>query len=173
MENYYQTKTTARLLIRPLTMRDVVQWQLFFDDYASIKLFPAFVTEAPNSAEIWIQKQLERYANEQLGLMALVNKNTNEFIGQYSLLTKEINGIPEIEIGYSLMPKHTGHGYATEAAQAFKVLAFDNNYTNTLISIIHVDNIASQKVAERNGMQRNGITNYMGIDAHIYRVTKN
>lgn len=173
MKNYYQPKTTARLLIRPLTMDDVQHWQLFFDDYQSIKLFPAFVTEAPNSAEIWIQKQLERYAQNRFGLMALVNLTTHEFVGQCGLLSKEVDGKPEIEIGYSLMPNHTGHGYATEAAQAFKAIAFERNYTTTVISIIHVDNVASQKVAECNGMQRNGITNYMGIDAYIYSVNKN
>ncbi|MEQ1732907.1 MAG: GNAT family N-acetyltransferase [Bacteroidia bacterium] len=172
MHNYYTNTNTECLLIRPLTMHDVSAWQEFMADYESIKLFPTFVTEAPNSAEIWIEKQIERYAQNRFGLMALIDKSTNEFVGQCGLLSKEVDGVDELEIGYSLMPKHTGKGYATEAAQAFKAIAFDNNYTQTVISIIHIDNIPSQKVAERNGMTRSAKTNYFGIDAYVYRVNK-
>jgi [ribosomal protein S5]-alanine N-acetyltransferase len=169
MENYYKIHRTPRLPIRPLIMDDVAHWQLFMSDYESVKLFPTFVTEAPNSAQLWIEKSMERYVNNTFGLMALIDTETNAFVGQCGLLTKEVEGKPEIEIGYSLMPNSTGKGYATEAAQYFKQLGFEQYNIPSLISIIHVDNIASQKVAERNGMLRGTITNYFGIDAYVYR----
>jgi [ribosomal protein S5]-alanine N-acetyltransferase len=170
VHNYYLPKTTERLHIRPLTLNDIQHWEVFMSDYESVKLFPAFITEAPNSAELWITKQLERYAHNRFGLMALEHKITHEFVGQCGLLSKEVNGVNELEIGYSLMPNSTGKGYATEAAQAFKRIAFQNNYTQSVISIIHVDNLASQHVATRNGMTRGNVINYFGIDAYVYRV---
>jgi len=43
-------------------------------------------------------------------------------------------------------------GYASEAAIKCKDYAFKNNYADSLISMIHVENIGSEKVAIKNGM---------------------
>ena len=94
----------------------------------------------------------KRYAEGLGGMNVLINKNTNEFIGQCGLLVHTIDGKLELEIGYSLLSQYQKKGYAIEAAIKCKEIAFNKNYTNTLISIIHKDNIASINVALKNGM---------------------
>ncbi len=50
--------------------------------------------------------------------------------------------------------------------------AFENGLTTSVISIIHTDNIRSQKVAEKNGLKREKKTIWAEFDAYIYRITK-
>ena len=173
MEKYPITIETERLLIRPLTITDIIKWEPFFHNPASVKYFPNFITgNSENDARSWIQKQLDRYEDDRFGLHALTEKKTGEFIGQCGLLTQEIDNATEIEIGYSLLPEFEGKGYASEAAQFFKDFAFSNDITNSIISIIHKDNIPSQKVALRNDMTNSKATTFHGLDVYVFRVDK-
>jgi RimJ/RimL family protein N-acetyltransferase len=63
-----------------------------------------------------------------------------------------MDGRFEIEVGYHLLREHWGKGYATEAARVFRNYGFETTETPSIISIIHPDNLPSQRVAIRNGM---------------------
>ncbi len=77
---------------------------------------------------------------------ALIKKENYAFVGQCGLI-HTVDGVEELEIGYSLMPEFRGKGYALEAAKKCKDFAFENNLSDSLISIIHIDNKESEKVA--------------------------
>ena len=166
---------TQRLRARRLTLDDIDNWMDFIQGENSLDFFN-FVKPDRESCEWWIKRQLKRYEDDGFGLMALIIKETGEMAGQCGLLKQELEGKPEIEIGYSLIPRFRGFGYATEAARAFKELAFHNNLSDSIISIIHIDNLKSQKVAENNGMTRDFVTeNYgltKGIPHVVYRIKK-
>ena len=160
---------TIKLKFRKLEAGDVETLLPFFSSAEAMKfLFPL---ETPvKTAESWLEKQFGRYA-ENNGLYALIHKDTNEFIGQCGLLVQDVDDKQELEIGYHLLPAHWGNGYATEAAIACKKFAFENEMADSIISIIHVDNIASQKVALRNGMQAEKHTTFKGLPVIIYRIS--
>lgn len=174
MNRYLDKKETERLFIRPLTLGDIELWTPFFTHPNSIKYFPKFLSGNPEiDATSWIQKQLDRYTDGRHGLMALIEKSTGDFVGQCGLLTQEIDGKTEIEIGYSLLPQFEGKGYATEAAQLFKKYAFEKNTIDSVVSIIDIGNIPSQNVAMRNGMTKGKmVKDYFGIDVFIFRTNK-
>lgn len=69
------------------------------------------------------------------------------------------------------MPEFRGLGYALEAAQKCRDFAFQNQLADSLISIIHPDNIASQQVALKNGMKLSKQTNYSNLPVNIYRIS--
>ena len=92
--------------------------------------------------------------------------------GKEFLLCDIRDNITELEIGYSVLPKFWLQGYAFEAAQKCKEFAFDNNFAPSLISIIHVDNIPSQKVAAKNRMFLDKTTTYKNNPVHIFRVNQ-
>jgi len=75
-----------------------------------------------------------------------------------------------LEIGYSILPEYWKMGYASEASKTCKKIAFENKLTHSLISIIHVDNMGSQKVAINNGMLLDKTTSYKNNPVHIFRV---
>jgi ribosomal-protein-alanine N-acetyltransferase len=170
---YLSNLSTERLNIRPLTIADIQAWAAFFEGNDGLKFF-TFDPNQPSEekARSWIDKQLWRYKENLFGHLALTDKQTGNLIGQCGLLTQEVDGKAEIEIGYHVLPQYWGKGLATEAARALKQFAWDNAISDTLISIIHVDNIRSQRVAEKNGMQRTIKTEFQGKPVYIYRISK-
>jgi [ribosomal protein S5]-alanine N-acetyltransferase len=162
-----------RLITRRLTEADILVWADFFADKEAVELFPTFeLTTNLERSEYWVEKQLTRYENNYFGLQALINKNTNDFIGQCGLLTQEIDGEVEIEVGYHIFKKYWGQGFAPEAARMFIDYAFQNDLANTIISIIDKRNIKSQRVADKIGMIQGKETTWAGLDVYIYRIEK-
>lgn len=61
---------------------------------------------------------------------------------------------PAPELGWRLSAAAWGHGYATEAAAAARDDAFGRLGLTELVSVIHPDNVRSQRVATKLGMTR-------------------
>lgn len=90
--------------------------------------------------EIWFEKVFYRYDNNLGGMNALIDKKTNQLIGQCGLLTQTIDNVERLEIGYSILPEFWHQGFGIEAAIKCRNYAFENNYADSLISMIHIDN---------------------------------
>lgn len=82
----------------------------------------------------------------------MVEKATGAVIGHCGLLEKEIEGRSEIELVYVLAPGVWGRGYATEAGRAIKAYALASLGCDRLVALIHPDNPASERVAEKLGL---------------------
>ncbi len=175
MENYiYEDKLESeRLITRKLIYDDRKIWCNFLSDKEAVEFFPDFGEKsAEERALYWIDKQMGRYAENRYGLQALINKQTNEFIGQCGLLLQEVNGKTEVEVGYHIFKKYWGQGYAPEAAKLFLNYGFKNDQATSIISIIHTKNKKSQRVAEKNGLIRGEEATWMELPVFIYRINK-
>lgn len=161
-----------RLFFRKLLPSDFNTWLEFCKQPDSLEyIWLTDQTDPTEKCKIWFDRVFYRYENDKGGMNVLINK-AGEFVGQCGLLLHIINDIEELEIGYSIMPKHRNKGYAIEAAQKCKEVAFKNNYRDSLISIIHEDNLPSEKVAIKNGMILDFKTTYNNSPVKIYRVKK-
>ena len=81
------------------------------------------------------------------GIWVLENKETGGFVGWSGLwFPKEF---PGQEIGWTLLPAFRGKGFAREAGLRARAYAYDTLKWNTVISLIHVDNTPSKRVAEK------------------------
>lgn len=78
-------------------------------------------------------------------------------------------GWPEPEIMWGLHQDFHGKGYATEAARAARDWAYRTLGWMTAISLIHPDNHASRRVAERLGTRPDGETRLRGQTVAIHR----
>lgn len=103
----------------------------------------------------WLQDCLDHvYPAFGFGPWALVDKASQSVIGYCGLFYfLDMDGQPEIEIGYRLMRGCWGHGYATEAACAVRDYAFTVLASPRLIALIDPQNTASIHVAEKIGMR--------------------
>ena len=101
----------------------------------------------------WMEKQLRRYREFGFGLWGMFLKDTDEMIGQCGITMQEYRAAQVPEIGYLLAYGHWHNGYATEAAAACREYGFDALHFDALYSIIRDTNVASQRVALRNGMR--------------------
>ena len=81
----------------------------------------------------------------------LARKSDGVSLGQAGMLRCEIDGVPEIEIGWWLAPFAWGLGYATEAASALRDFAFGELRLDHLSIVLHAENVRSVAVARRIG----------------------
>jgi len=162
------------MVTRFLVPDDIARWAEFFTDKETTRFFPNLEGNTnEEKSEAWIEKQFTRYHENRLGLQALIHKQDKYFIGQCGLLTQEVDGIMETEVGYHLLKKYWGNGYAPEAARMFINFAFENHLADSVISIIDIGNRNSQRVAEKNGLKIDKQTKWRGLNVYIYRVRKN
>lgn len=167
--NYFNQEST-RLKFRKVTLEDIPNWAEFFVNNDGLKYVGINSVESKEKvAERWIEGALRRYVNQEFGFLAVELKDSGDFIGLGGFLIWELNGRKEHEIAFSLIPKYWGNGYATEIAQDY---GFKNIHTDRFISIIHVDNIASIRVAQKNGMQVLFNTEFHGMNVDVYGINK-
>ena len=162
---------SKRLFFRSLKETDFEWWMEFSSNPEATKYFDFTGNLDPiDFCKKWFSKVFERYKNNSGGHNVLIEKQTGKRIGMCGLLIQEVDEISELEIGYSIHPENWKQGFASEAAQKCRDFAFENNFAESLISIVHVDNKASAKVAQNNGMTLDKTTVYKGIPVNIFRV---
>lgn len=163
---------TTRLNFRSVLESDYDDWIKFFEDPRASVHWIEEQESAAIACKNWYQKQFWRYSNNMGGMNALIEKSSGRLIGHCGLLVQTVDGRPELEIGYSLLPEFWGMGYASEAAIRCKNFAFENNLAESLISIISLTNLPSQKVAIKNGMIIEKETIYKENKVFIFRIKK-
>lgn len=163
-------QSTERLLFQKVCSDHYDAWLKFFQD-PQTSLYWKEQRETPErECEKWYTKQFARYAENRGGMNALIEKSSGKLVGHAGLLLQTVDQKQEWEIAYSLLPEFWNKGYAFEAAQKCKELAFSKQLSSSLISIISKTNLPSQKVAIKNGMQIDGETIYNGNEVYIFRV---
>jgi RimJ/RimL family protein N-acetyltransferase len=164
-----ETIETERLKLRQLTIDDRDAVARTIGDPEVMK----FLGGKPQTQvwEIWrsLSATLGHWALRGYGSYAVEVKATGKLAGRIGLLNPV--GWPDLELAWTLDRGHWGKGYATEAARAAGRAAVTHLKVDRLISLIHPDNLASQRVAERLGATREGKTDFFGADnpAYVYR----
>ncbi|NWL35150.1 GNAT family N-acetyltransferase [Paenarthrobacter nitroguajacolicus] len=142
---------TARLRFREMTLADIEVMSSMLGDPAVMRYYPAPKTRG--EALAWIEWNQTNYARDGFGLW-IVETHDGGFVGDCGLTRQQVNGRSELEVGYHVRRDLQGHGYGTEAALACLELARDVLRVGRLVAIIHPDNVASRRVAERLGMRQ-------------------
>ncbi len=165
-----EQQESERLYFRKVQPSDFETWLPFYHDPESTQHWDGIPSDSIQACQEQFDRIFERYENLLGGMNALVLKESHVLIGLCGLLIQTVDGKEELEIGYSILPNYRQQGFAIEAAMACKKYAFDRQLAPSLISIIHINNRASQKVALKNGMQKTIQTNYKGNPVYIYRI---
>lgn len=161
---------TERLLFRKVVPTDFGSWLPFHKNPESTRFWEGLPKDPIKACQQQFDRIFERYEHDLGGMNALILKETGKLVGICGLLVQEVDQKTELEIGYSILPEHWRKGYAFEAAFKCKTYARQHAFAESVISIIHVANIPSQKVALKNGMFLDTTTQYKENPVHIYRV---
>ena len=173
MSNYLlEGQSTERLLFRKVVPSDFEAWLPFHQEPLSSQYWEGLPSDPKVACQQQFDRIFERYEQGSGGMNALVLKESSKLIGLSGLLVQTVDDKEELEIGYSILPEYWRKGLAFEAAQECKIHAFNNNFAESLISIIHIDNIPSQKVALKNGMRLDKTTSYRDNPVDIFRVNQ-
>ncbi|MDP5225661.1 MULTISPECIES: GNAT family N-acetyltransferase [Arthrobacter] len=141
---------TARLLFREMLPADVDDMARLLGDPDVMHFYPRPKTRA--EALDWIEWNRRNYREHGYGLWILEDRD-GRFVGDCGLTWQRVNGLPRLEVGYHVLPEFQGHGLATEAASACRDHAREVLLAPELVAIIHPENLASRRVAEKLGME--------------------
>lgn len=141
---------TPRLILREFRPDDVDALALTLSDAETMRFYPSPFDRA--GVEDWIFHNRVRYRRDGHGLWAMILKSSGELIGDCGLTFQDAGGTNEIEIGYHVRRDLWGRGLATEVARACRDYGFAHMPVERLISLIRPENMASRRVAEKNGM---------------------
>lgn len=160
---------TERLYLREMNQSDFESLCKILQDEDTMYAYEG----AFNVDEVqeWLDRQIFRYQEWNFGLWAVILKETNQMIGQCGLTMQPWKDENVLEIGYLFERTYWHKGYTIEAAKACKKYAFEILKADEVCSIIRDTNIASQKVAIRNGMTIKDVwtKHYRGVDMPHYR----
>jgi RimJ/RimL family protein N-acetyltransferase len=89
--------------------------------------------------------------------MLVITTHADEIIGHIEFF-QTVAYLDELELSYHIYaPEHRGQGVATEAVKLLTGYLFHRMKHNRIRLIIHPDNLASRRVAEKCGYQYEGI----------------
>lgn len=138
---------TERLCLRPVTADDLDELVRLHAD----PLVARFMGSPTREWLVnWLRSSDEEWEERGHGRLAIVDKESGEFLGRTGL--KYWPQFGETETGWALHAEARGQGYATEAARAVLDWAFPRFDAPYFTAMIRPDNIASIAVAERLGM---------------------
>jgi RimJ/RimL family protein N-acetyltransferase len=120
----------------------------------------------------FLEKILAGYRDCVPSQFAVIARQENKLVGYCGFFRQKVDSVEEIEIGYRLDPAYWGQGLATEAARAVRDHAFRDLGLERVISLIHPDNIASRRVAEKNGMAIEKETIFRGFPTLVFAINR-
>lgn len=163
--------TTKRLIIRYLRPKDEEPLLRVFGDPEVMRFGDG--VQSREWIHNWLQESLHQYEERDYGPYAVTQAESQELLGYCGLFYfPDVNGQPEIEIGYRFARVAWGKGYATEAAIAVKEYAFSSLGIQRLIAVIDPSNIASVRVAKKLGMKYEHDVMFEGYTHpdHVYAI---
>ncbi len=143
---------TARLLLRPYTTEDLDAIHSILSDKRTMRFW-----SEPFSMEktaLRIERSMLSYDSTGFGKFAIIEKESGRLIGDCGITLIEVDGKTENNLGYIIHHDFHGRRYATEAAKACVIYAFDKLHLRRLTANMATDNKASIRVAEKIGMRR-------------------
>ncbi len=116
-----------------------------------------------------IKDKIKRYQTsfqeKQYGVFVIFELNSGEFLGRAGFGDIESG---EIEVGYLLLKKYWGKGYATRILKALLAWAKDNIHKNKIIAYTPVDHLASERVMQKAGMKFVRKDIMKGVECVVY-----
>jgi RimJ/RimL family protein N-acetyltransferase len=148
-----------------------------FDAYAALCADPdvmRYLGEGKplSRAEAWRQMALlvGHWPLRGYGMWAVEERASGQLLGRIGCWNPE--GWPDFEVGWVLRRQSWGKGYATEGARAALRFAFQELGRAQVVSLIHPDNVASIRVAERLGESPIKTAELFGHQILVYGINR-
>lgn len=166
------TLETERLRLRPFTMDDVDAYYAGISSDADVMRYLPGGQPRQRSDSHWVINYFRNHALlHGFGVWAVEEKASGTLIGHAGL--EYIPSAEEVEIAYTLAKAYWGRGYATEAAAASLNYGFESLNLPEIYGLAFPQNIASQNVMRKIGMESLGIADkYYGLELACFHLTR-
>ncbi|CAM2963282.1 GNAT family N-acetyltransferase [Legionella worsleiensis] len=156
---------TPRMLLRLIKDEDLDQVAQLHADREVRKFFPDG-TQDREQTKRRIKQIMNLYGDKGLPGFVIFNKVTHEFIGRCGFGPIETG---EIEVGYLIVRKFWGMGYASEALEALLEWSKININSDYIIAFAPLKHSASHRVMEKCGMEYYKDDLGHGVECKFYR----
>lgn len=155
---------TERLIVRELTLADApfvleLLNEPAFHQYIGDK----GVRDIPGAEKYLREGPLAMYARHGFGLWLLAPKHGGEPVGICGLLQRDY--LPAPDLGFALLARHTGLGYAHESSVAILRHGRETLKLPRLLAITAAENPPSVGLLQKLGFRFQGMTNLPGFAA--------
>jgi RimJ/RimL family protein N-acetyltransferase len=138
---------TERLVLRRLTTDDAPFIHELLNDPAFLRHIGDKGVRCEADACRYIETgPMASYERHGFGLLRVELKDGGEPIGMCGLLKRDY--LPDVDIGFALLPRHRSKGYAFEAASALLSDARDTLGLKKVLAITSPDNVDSIRLLE-------------------------
>jgi len=149
-----ETFETPRLLLRLPAMADA---ESIFQKYAQDSEVTRYLTWRPHQSidttRAFLQRCIQCWEDGTAFPWVITNKVGNALFGMIELRIDSFRA----DFGYAVARQYWGNGYATEAVKLIVKWALEQESIYRVWAICDVENLASARVMEKAGMQREGI----------------
>lgn len=146
--------TTKRLALRRFT-RDDLDWLTTLRGDPEVMRYAGGPRDRADSEELLQIRMLDYYeAYPGLGNWLTAERATGEAVGFH--LLNHIRGESIIQVGFFLARPFWGRGYAAEMGRAVLRHGFETLGLPTIAGIATLDNVPSQRVLTKIGLERHG-----------------
>jgi RimJ/RimL family protein N-acetyltransferase len=152
--SYPERVETARLLgERPTAAHEAGHAALMADPRVAAWLLPPPAAPlTPVESRRLLGRLAEDWERDGFGLWMVRERSTGEMVGRVGLRRTDVEGAPEVEVGWAIAFDRWNRGYATELAREAIRLGEDELGLRGIVSFTMVENEASQAVMRKLGM---------------------
>jgi len=182
---------TERLWLRPLAPDDFPFLAALNADPVVARYLATGKPRGEAETRAWFEKTLAWYGEDGTGHRGIVLKDGGRLVGRCGLQCMEVEldvprpraffgrgsaspGVrtePILELGYGLIQEAWGKGIASEASRRMRDEGFARGEAK-LMSVIHAENTASIRVAEKNGLSLVSELEFVGRVFLRYEITR-
>ena len=146
----FQNLETERLLLRRVSTNDVNEVMELRGNTETMKFIPRpLITTREEALEHiqMIDDKIETNVGINWAITLKENPKLIGIIGHYRIQPEN----HRCEIGYMILPQYSGQGIVTEAIKIVLEYGFDVLNMHSIEAVIDPDNIASERVLQKNG----------------------
>ena len=155
---------TSRLLLRLPTMDDA---EPIFQKYAHDPEVTKYLVWRPHenvdTTTAFIRRCLQCWKDETAFPWNITRKADHALLGMIEIRIDRFR----VDFGYAIAKPYWGNGYTTEAAKVIIQWALEQECIYRVWAICDVENLASARVMEKAGMQKEGILRRFAIHPNI------
>jgi [ribosomal protein S5]-alanine N-acetyltransferase len=166
------TLETPRLTLRPFREEDVDLIAKLFANADFMRFSSTGVYTKREQTEAFVQKVIGWDRVAIPSQFAVIIRSSGALAGYCGFFHHPEHGIEDVEIGYRLNPDYWNRGLITEAARAVRDHGFRDLKLARVISLIHPENIPSQRVAEKNEMTVEKEITFRGFPTLVFAISR-
>lgn len=117
----------------------------------------------------YLARNLEHWERYGFGLWIVRTAARDAVVGRACVRHLDVEGTPEIEIGYAFYPEWWGQGLATEVANRCLAIGRFELGLDSLVAITRPANEGSRRVMEKVGMAYERDVTHAGVPHVLYR----